>query len=941
MRNRIISLAIILTLILSFTTAYTYAEEEQLSENVETESQINEEIAKKLDFLHAFGVLTDYTAEATIENSALTRSAFIQMMYGMYTNLPEYKEVNFTDVPENAPYRQALAALNYLNIVVGNENGEFMPDAVVTYEQAIKLATCMLGYKMNADKLGGYYVGYTGIASSLGITKDLTKQESFRFNDAVTLLYNVFECDMFLTEFTGNDKVDIINKPFMEEYCNAYKANGYVESNMYTGVIDKPACGKDSVVIDGITYLDPNGIALNYVGYKVKFYYIEKDDEYTVVYAEPNNNVKIVSFTSKELEKDSSSLSMFNLVYTENQKKTKNIRLAEDVTVIYNGKEYSGFTVDTYKETDGTFIAVSNNNSNVYDTLIIKDYEYYVIDSISTAEEYVIDKFERRLEFEIEDNLETVIWKNADGTEVVMDNIVEWNALAVETSKDGSLMNITVLTDCVEGVVTSVSDDGRTKTLKVNGTEYDISENYVKTDDTDYPTNPPLGVNVFLVLDCSGNVILVDPDSETYRAGVLIRVYTDDDDQMGVKIFGNDGKMSRYNLSSNLSIDGLRYGKSVKKGEAGIDNIVAALQNGDVIKVKKVADHMFENIPNDQLPEDLVYQFIRYILDDDGNVLKIDTAAKDATSNSDELIKLEYVNTATQGGIKMQYKLADGTFGKILATTAQTDVFYIPTPLERNNDSAYAIEKAKDRFKNDGWVTFIPYASNFSEALSMKSMVVIDGYSTNITGCMPTMFDESYETLDEDDTPIHVIIGYQGKTKVTLPVKDSQILIDADLNRGDIFRYALDSSKNVKTIQKYFDLSDKTLYDDNGNENGNSVNFSKNDGGIMSINTGTRRIFADAYSYKSGNIAVSNVYKDGIYTIMEAAAVPENSLMEIHTVSLYNGRYGLVAYDMEDDKITEVKPEDIRTYKKYGNECSKLLIIMNYLEPYLMYIYNP
>ena len=70
MRNRIISLAIILTLILSFTTAYTYAEEEQLSENVETESQINEEIAKKLDFLHAFGVLTDYTAEATIENSA-------------------------------------------------------------------------------------------------------------------------------------------------------------------------------------------------------------------------------------------------------------------------------------------------------------------------------------------------------------------------------------------------------------------------------------------------------------------------------------------------------------------------------------------------------------------------------------------------------------------------------------------------------------------------------------------------------------------------------------------------------------------------------------------------------------------------------------------------------------------------------------------------------
>jgi hypothetical protein len=53
-------------------------------------------------------------------------------------------------------------------------DGTFRPDDAVTYEQAIKMLICSIGYSTKAEELGGYPQGYVMIANQEGITSGTT-----------------------------------------------------------------------------------------------------------------------------------------------------------------------------------------------------------------------------------------------------------------------------------------------------------------------------------------------------------------------------------------------------------------------------------------------------------------------------------------------------------------------------------------------------------------------------------------------------------------------------------------------------------------------------------------------------------------------------------------------------------------------------------------------
>jgi hypothetical protein len=64
-----------------------------------------------------------------------------------------------------------------MGIINGNGNGTFAPNDLVTYNQAVKMILCTIGYgEQLAKEKGGYPDGYIAVAHDLGVTEGMTFQ---------------------------------------------------------------------------------------------------------------------------------------------------------------------------------------------------------------------------------------------------------------------------------------------------------------------------------------------------------------------------------------------------------------------------------------------------------------------------------------------------------------------------------------------------------------------------------------------------------------------------------------------------------------------------------------------------------------------------------------------------------------------------------------------
>lgn len=86
-----------------------------------------------------------------------------------------------------------------LNIINGYSDTAFGPEDNVTYEQAIKLIVAALGYTYMAEDQGGYPAGYMMVAADLKITNKVTITDSTapaKRSDIAMLAYNALEVNL-------------------------------------------------------------------------------------------------------------------------------------------------------------------------------------------------------------------------------------------------------------------------------------------------------------------------------------------------------------------------------------------------------------------------------------------------------------------------------------------------------------------------------------------------------------------------------------------------------------------------------------------------------------------------------------------------------------------------------------------------------------------------
>jgi len=119
--------------------------------------------------LEKYGIVRRNHLGALTVEGPVTRAEMAKMLVLMLGLTPDSTTCEFTDVPADHWANVYISRAAAFGIINGMGDGTFLPDTDITYQQAIKMVVCALGYGVDAERRGGYPHGYVMTAMDLGL----------------------------------------------------------------------------------------------------------------------------------------------------------------------------------------------------------------------------------------------------------------------------------------------------------------------------------------------------------------------------------------------------------------------------------------------------------------------------------------------------------------------------------------------------------------------------------------------------------------------------------------------------------------------------------------------------------------------------------------------------------------------------------------------------
>lgn len=315
----------------------------------------------------------------------LTRAEFcavLARLNGLDSNSIVSSRQYFSDVAPDHPFFDEIGFAASQNFVNGYPDGNFYPDAYISYDQVNKIIIDFLGYRFWAQSQGGYPMGYRIQARSLDLSDglDLSYEVSINRGELCKFINNAL--DVPLVETIGIEGEDIVyekneDKTILTQYLKLKKVEGFVEANSFFGLYDAVA-DNDCIMIDGVNYRINDTAMNSYIGKNVtaivKINENKKLQEILTIEDEEGNDILLT-------HENNISYDDYALSYDTADNKQKSAKLDSNVKLIYNGEEKI-FDKDYINNlTSGTVRLISKNQSSVYDIVIVSEYTSFVVDS--------------------------------------------------------------------------------------------------------------------------------------------------------------------------------------------------------------------------------------------------------------------------------------------------------------------------------------------------------------------------------------------------------------------------------------------------------------------------------------------------------------------------------------------------------------------------------
>lgn len=474
----------------------------------------------------------------------------------------------FTDVADDrwsSGYIKVAAAAGIIN---GMGDGTFAPEDPVTYEQAIKMLVCALGYDIQAQQRGGYPSGYLSMAGVLGLLKGVSDGavgQAANRGLIAKLVDNSLTIEIF-------DPITGTTSGSVSERDDQQSVKGQVVSvygaTIYAG--ETSSCGKKQIEIqkgnDRVIYsIDSLNISNinDYLGRMVTAYY--KDEAGADYYEITNLSLQKGRNTTTQIDLNSietySNTEIEYLPSVDDDYETASID--SGAIVMYNGVATTtslSKLLDNNLQKSGEITLLDTAGSGSASIVFLKTYDTYVVSQIDKNNYKIYDKMGvyQPKTLDETDRTKTITFTR-DGSASEFSKIAVGDIVSVSESSDGNIIDVLISTKEAKGTITEISNDKMTLTLDRNK-EYKVAKSY----QSEAEKNFALDVYVTVYLDSFGKIAFADVGStsgtSTYTYAYLTGAEkkSSTSDEVSIRFYDIKGSSSLTSRTVALSENGVK-----------------------------------------------------------------------------------------------------------------------------------------------------------------------------------------------------------------------------------------------------------------------------------------------------------------------------------------------------------------------------------------------
>ncbi len=764
-------------------------------------------VAQAVDKLVGFGIITGYEDGTFKPDNQITRAEFaaiVTRMKGVADNFGADALTGFSDLDNDEsrawarPYVKAAVDLKIIN---GFEDGTFRAGEPVTYEQAVKMLVCAVGYDVVAQSEynkaivsnpnATWSAGYIAAAVKHGITKNAyTTQVTEPAVRGVVAVLTSNTLDV--PELKENEDGSFEKVEEEEKDQNIQEIKGIVSGTYYTG-LDAASVGlsqKEIMIGTGsnkrtyeLTEELKNRIDIeDLIGKYVVAYYDKFDQELTDIKARNNTSTVIK-------EQDIISINGDSINYYGKNKNEESVSIA-GYTKIYNGKYYPQADLATLFK-NGHIELIEGSGQKIAK---ITSYEVFVVNnkSFNSNEERIYFKYGKTYkgnpyyEFPAATASKPEVYVNGVKKEVSGSLFNEWTVINLLESPNvgGNGVNKMYVTSGAKtGRITEGGDIDDRRKLVMDGKEIYLTYDYSMS--SERVTEFELDLSYSYYLDYTGQIAAVNKKAAVtttkYDYGYVTAV---DDEEVAIVL--KDGTHAAVTMKNRVKVDGV----STDRDEVKTKLEGAATELGNTGCYQPV----MYNITNNELVA------LDTILDSEGN-----KATAIGTNSDDSFV---YNASANSVIAKTSQVTIDGILYNFSDST--TTVIYVPS--NKDSGSDYSIMKPSTAFAQAEARKIEVFGADPTERTKTATLVLMYGTDPAYSFIAKTPYMVVTKVLSGGEK----IEGYtedSPTTPVAIPVSEEKFkaptanhISASAVEKGDIIRY-IKSGNDIIAIEMIYDAS--------------------------------------------------------------------------------------------------------------------------------------
>lgn len=792
--------------------------------------------------LGALGIMVgDAETGAFRPKDTITRAEFARVsvsLLGLDDVAEASKEQsNFSDVLISHWANGYINVATSQKLIIGNGDGTFAPESNISYQDAITILVRALGYEPAANSKGGYPNGFLIVAAENGLNKNAAGagSEAVIRGIVANLAYNALTIDLMeQTGFGSDAKYEVSDKTILADRLKVEKATGQITANEYTSISGNAALSDNQIKIDSDKLFKAgNSNAKNYLGYRVTYYAKDNGDgldkEILLVRPEKSKNKTINIVGSNMYRVEERQVSYWK--DKDNDRNPSKARIADNAVMIYNGVyvEYDHNKMfPGGEEISGNVKLLETTGDDRYDIVFVNEVTNLVVEETIPSSFKVIDKYGNApLTLDPDDSSYQFELKDADGGQIELKDLKEWDVLSYTISEDKSLIIVQVSREKVTGKVTEIEDDR----YKIGDKSYQKAENYT--------ADIKLQDEGTYYLDALGRIAASDRSTSAgteYAYLIAGNLKTGLDNTVELKLMNTKGEIKIVELNDKIKFN--------DKNNTEATNVLSALSSGGKVKA----------------------QVITYEQNSANKVNVLKTAA-DKSGESNLFID-KYNFTKNFAGNDVVYKSNSNKLGRF-RLTEDTLVFDVPAGAE---EEEFAV-RDYTMFENDDKYNIEVFDAE--ENLNAKIVLVTnsDG-KTNLESPIAVVNKITKARNDKGDEIEKLYVAYDNKM-TTFEAKELGLLVKGEgesrkaLQQGDVIQLRTNSDGKIEKISLLFDIASK------------NTEFTKNIGEDMKIVYGkVAKKFPSSMNVTVGESDIEN------YTLENVAVYSYDSTRTASSISI-------------------------------------------------------